>query len=60
MQIKSDIEDLKIFLITKSGFLDESKMEAETRKIMARLKPNFKKFDVDKAIVDAGPLAVSK
>ncbi len=26
------------------GFVDEGKMEAETRKIMARLNPNFRKF----------------
>ena len=32
-------------LISPSGFLDESRMEAETRKIMARLNPNFQKFN---------------
>jgi len=31
-------------LITSFGLLDESAMEAETRKIMARLNPNFEKF----------------
>ncbi|MBT4323313.1 MAG: sugar ABC transporter ATP-binding protein, partial [Rhodobacterales bacterium] len=41
-------------IITKSGFLDESKMEAETRKIMARLNPNFKKFDVPVSALSGG------
>ncbi|MEZ8097854.1 MAG: ATP-binding cassette domain-containing protein, partial [Amylibacter sp.] len=41
-------------LITKSGFLDESRMEAETRKIMARLNPNFKKFDVPVSALSGG------
>lgn len=31
-------------LVTKAGVLDDSRMEAETRKIMGRLNPNFKKF----------------
>ncbi len=31
-------------LVTSSGFVDDDAMEAETRKIMARLNPNFKKF----------------
>lgn len=31
-------------LTTASGLLDEDRMEAETRKILARLNPNFKKF----------------
>ena len=31
-------------ITTPLGFLDEGQMEAETRKIMARLNPNFKKF----------------
>ncbi|MDE0983875.1 MAG: ATP-binding cassette domain-containing protein [Rhodobacterales bacterium] len=31
-------------ITTKLGFLDDGQMEAETRKIMARLNPNFKKF----------------
>jgi len=30
-------------LRTMFGFLDDSRMESETRKIMARLNPNFKK-----------------
>ncbi|MTH76896.1 ATP-binding cassette domain-containing protein [Paracoccus aestuariivivens] len=31
-------------LVTPSGLLDEARMEAETRRIMARLNPNFRKF----------------
>lgn len=31
-------------ITTKLGFLDDGQMEAETRKIMARLNPNFKNF----------------
>jgi len=31
-------------LTTAFGFVDDARMEAETRKIMARLNPNFKKF----------------
>ena len=31
-------------LVTGAGFVDDDAMEAETRKIMARLNPNFKKF----------------
>jgi D-xylose transport system ATP-binding protein len=31
-------------LTTAAGFVDQARMEAETRKIMARLNPNFRKF----------------
>ncbi|MFV2051785.1 ATP-binding cassette domain-containing protein [Aliiroseovarius sp. YM-037] len=31
-------------LVTATGLVDDSAMEAETRKIMGRLNPNFKKF----------------
>ena len=31
-------------LVTPAGFVDDAAMEAETRKIMARLNPNFRKF----------------
>ena len=31
-------------ITTKFGLVDDTKMEAETRKIMARLNPNFKRF----------------
>jgi D-xylose transport system ATP-binding protein len=32
-------------LVTPLGFVDEAAMEAETRKIMGRLNPNFRKFN---------------
>ena len=41
-------------LISPSGFLDESRMEAETRKIMARLNPNFQKFNVPVSALSGG------
>ena len=41
-------------LIGPGGFLDESKMEAETRKIMARLNPNFQKFNEPVAALSGG------
>ncbi len=31
-------------LVTRFGFVDEARMEAETRRIMQRLNPNFRKF----------------
>ncbi|EPX79610.1 ATP-binding cassette domain-containing protein [Salipiger mucosus] len=31
-------------ITTPTGFMDDAAMEAETRKIMARLNPNFRKF----------------
>jgi len=31
-------------LVTGGGLLDDARMEAETRRILARLNPNFKKF----------------
>lgn len=31
-------------LVSPSGLVDDARMEAETRKIMARLNPNFRKF----------------
>ncbi|WP_417679030.1 ATP-binding cassette domain-containing protein [Roseibium sp.] len=31
-------------LVTRLGFVDDDAMEAETRKIMGRLNPNFRKF----------------
>ena len=31
-------------LVTPAGFVDDARMEAETRKIMGRLNPNFRKF----------------
>ena len=41
-------------LIGPRGFLDESKMEAETRKIMARLNPNFQKFSEPVSALSGG------
>lgn len=41
-------------LTTRFGFVDESKMEAETRKIMKRLNPNFKKFNDPVAALSGG------
>ena len=41
-------------LIGSGGFLDESRMEAETRKIMARLNPNFQKFNVPVSALSGG------
>ena len=41
-------------LIGPRGFLDESKMEAETRKIMARLNPNFQKFNEPVSALSGG------
>ena len=41
-------------LIGSGGFLDESKMEAETRKIMARLNPNFQKFSEPVSALSGG------
>ena len=41
-------------IIGSGGFLDESRMEAETRKIMARLNPNFHKFDVPVSALSGG------
>ncbi|MEM9811844.1 MAG: ATP-binding cassette domain-containing protein, partial [Pseudomonadota bacterium] len=32
-------------LVNAFGFVDDDRMEAETRKIMGRLNPNFQKFD---------------
>ena len=40
--------------IGSGGFLDESRMEAETRKIMARLNPNFQKFNVPVSALSGG------
>ncbi len=41
-------------IIGPGGFLDDSKMEAETRKIMARLNPNFQKFNVPVSALSGG------
>jgi D-xylose transport system ATP-binding protein len=41
-------------LMTPWGFLDEARMEAETRKIMGRLNPNFQKFNVPVSALSGG------
>ncbi|NRB33660.1 MAG: sugar ABC transporter ATP-binding protein [Rhodobacteraceae bacterium] len=41
-------------LVTPLGFVDDDAMEAETRKIMARLNPNFRKFNVPVSALSGG------
>ncbi len=41
-------------LVSAGGFLDDSRMEAETRKILARLNPNFRKFNVPVSALSGG------
>lgn len=41
-------------LTTPFGFVDETKMEAETRKIMARLNPNFQKLNEPVSALSGG------
>ncbi|MCE6961071.1 ATP-binding cassette domain-containing protein [Cereibacter sphaeroides] len=41
-------------LVTPLGFVDDARMEAETRRIMARLNPNFRKFKVPVAALSGG------
>ncbi len=41
-------------LVNAFGFVDESKMEAEARKIMARLNPNFNKFAAPVSALSGG------
>lgn len=41
-------------LVTAFGLVDDDAMEAETRKIMARLNPNFKKFNVPVSALSGG------
>ena len=41
-------------LVSPMGFVDENKMEAETRKIMHRLNPNFRKFAVPVSALSGG------
>jgi D-xylose transport system ATP-binding protein len=41
-------------LVTAAGFVDDAKMEAETRKIMGRLNPNFRKFNVPVSALSGG------
>lgn len=41
-------------LVTPMGMLNDAKMEAETRKIMARLNPNFKKLNEPVSALSGG------
>ncbi len=41
-------------LVSPMGFVDEARMEAETRKIMKRLNPNFRKFNVPVSALSGG------
>jgi D-xylose transport system ATP-binding protein len=41
-------------LVTATGLVDDAKMEAETRKIMGRLNPNFRKFNVPVSALSGG------
>ena len=41
-------------LVTSAGVGDDATMEAETRKIMARLNPNFRKFNVPVSALSGG------
>ena len=41
-------------IVGPGGFLDDSKMEAETRKIMGRLNPNFAKFSEPVSALSGG------
>ena len=40
--------------IKRGGFVDDARMEAETRKIMGRLNPNFRKFNVPVSALSGG------
>lgn len=41
-------------LVTPFGFIDEDRMEAETRKIMAKLNPNFQNFSSPVSALSGG------
>lgn len=41
-------------LTTPLGFIDEARMESETRKIMGRLNPNFRKFSAPVSALSGG------
>ena len=41
-------------LTTRLGFVDDARMEAETRKIMGRLTPNFRRFSTPVAGLSGG------
>jgi D-xylose transport system ATP-binding protein len=41
-------------LVSATGFVDDARMESETRKIMGRLNPNFRKFNVPVSALSGG------
>lgn len=41
-------------IVTRMGFVDDAKQEAETRKIMARLNPNFRKLSEPVSALSGG------
>ena len=41
-------------LVSAAGFVDDARMEAETRKIMGRLNPNFRKFQAPVKALSGG------
>ncbi|NBZ89344.1 ATP-binding cassette domain-containing protein [Stagnihabitans tardus] len=41
-------------MLTPLGFMDDARMEAETRRIMGRLNPNFRKFNVPVSALSGG------
>ncbi|MCA0204855.1 ATP-binding cassette domain-containing protein [Pararhodobacter sp.] len=41
-------------IVTGLGFVDDARMEAETRKIMGRLNPNFRKFKAPVSALSGG------
>ncbi|NRA99214.1 MAG: sugar ABC transporter ATP-binding protein [Rhodobacteraceae bacterium] len=41
-------------IVTPLGFVNDAKMEAETRKIMGRLNPNFRKFEAPVSALSGG------
>ncbi|MCB2104297.1 MAG: sugar ABC transporter ATP-binding protein, partial [Rhodobacteraceae bacterium] len=40
--------------LIRNGFVDDARMEAEARKIMGRLNPNFRKFNVPVSALSGG------
>ncbi len=41
-------------IVTPAGFVDDRRMEAETRKVMARLNPDFTRFDLPVRALSGG------